>query len=210
VRSFGCRRRPDPAPELAHRTPARPAARKAPGLSRIEPAGGFTAGVSTMNEDPRSRAKKIPKGNHYEDFELGRVFEHHWGRTINDGDNSLFSTLTMSFNPLYFNAEYARANGHRATVVNPMLVFLVVFGLSVEDLSETGGLFLGVDALTFHRPVYPGETLTARSTVVDRRESSSRPANGIVTWHTEGLNQRGEMVIDFRRTNLVNKRSAAR
>jgi acyl dehydratase len=88
-----------------------------------------------------------------------------------------------------------------------MLVFLTVFGLSVEDLSEAGGLFLGVDELTFHKPVYPGEALIARSTVVDKRESSSRPENGIVTWHTQGFNGRGEMVIDFRRTNLVNKRS---
>lgn len=161
-----------------------------------------------MNEDLRARARKLPKGNHYEDFEPGRLFEHHWGRTINEGDNSLFSTLTLSYNPLYFNVEYARTHGHRATVVNPMLVFLVVFGLSVEDLSEAGGLFLGVDALTFHQPVYPGETLLARSTVVTRRESSSRPTSGIVTWHTEGLNQNGEVVVDFRRTNLVNKRSA--
>jgi itaconyl-CoA hydratase len=163
-----------------------------------------------MNEDLRARARKLPKGNHYEDFEPGRVFEHHWGRTVNEGDNSLFTTLTLGYNPLYFNAEYARAHGHHATVVNPMLVFLVVFGLSVEDLSEAGGLFLGVDNLTFHRPVYPGETLVARSTVVDRRESSSRPTSGIVTWHTEGLNERDELVVDFRRTNMVNKRSAGR
>jgi acyl dehydratase len=92
-------------------------------------------------------------------------------------------------------------------VVNPMLVFTTVFGLSVEDLSEGGGAFLGVDALTFHVPVYPGDTLTARSVVVDRRESTSNPGMGIVTWHTEGFNQKSARVIDFRRTNLINKRS---
>ena len=54
-----------------------------------------------MSEDFKSRAKKWPKGNHYEDFELGHVYHHHWGRTLNDGDNSLFSTLTLSFNPLH-------------------------------------------------------------------------------------------------------------
>ena len=104
-----------------------------------------------MSEDFKSRAKKWPKGNHYEDFELGHVYQHHWGRTLNDGDNSLFSTLTLSFNPLYFNAGYAHAHGHGGVVLNPMLVFLTVFGLSVEDLSEAGGLFLGVDDLKFHR-----------------------------------------------------------
>lgn len=146
------------------------------------------------------------KGNQFEDFEVGQVFRHHWGRTINEGDNSLFSSLTLSYNPLYFNAEYARALGHAAIVVNPMLVFLTVFGLSVEDLSESGGLFLGVESLTFHRPVYPGETLTATSKVVDLRESQSRPRDGIVTWHTMGHNAKGELVVDFRRTNLVAKR----
>jgi acyl dehydratase len=149
--------------------------------------------------------RKLRKGNHYEDFTVGQEFAHHWGRTINEGDNSLFSTLTLSYNPHYFNAEFARAHGHPTVVVNPMLVFTTVFGLSVEDLSEIGGLFLGVDDLVFHQPVYPGDTLTARSEVVDKRESSSRPESGIVTWHTRGFNQRGEEVVDFRRTNLVAK-----
>ena len=151
--------------------------------------------------------RRWPKGNPYEEFTVGRVFEHHWGRTINEGDNSLFTTLTLSYNPLYFNAEYAKAHGHPSVVVNPNLVFLTVFGLSVEDLSEAGGLFLGVEELTFHQPVYPGDTVTARSTVVETRESESRPESGIVTWHTEGFNQRGERVIDFRRTNFVAKRA---
>ncbi len=84
-----------------------------------------------------------------------------------------------------------------------MLVLCIVVGLSVEDLSEAGGPFLGIDELTFHRAVHPGDTLTARSTVVEARESQSRPASGIVTWHTEGLNQRDELVVDYRRTNLV-------
>ena len=160
-----------------------------------------------MSEDFKARAKKWPKGNHYEDFQLGHVYYHHWGRTLNDGDNSLFSTLTLGFNPLYFNADYARDHGHGGVVLNPMLVFLTVFGLSVEDLSEAGGLFLGVDDLKFHRTVYPGETLSARSTVLEKRESASRPESGIVSWHTEGHNSRGELVIDFRRTNLVSKRN---
>jgi itaconyl-CoA hydratase len=143
------------------------------------------------------------KGHRYDEFDEGRTFEHHWGRTITESDNTLFTTLTQAYNPLYFNVEFAKAHGHRGVVVNPMLVFGVVFGLSVEDLSEAGGPFLGVDALTFHGPVHPGDTLTARSTVVSRRESQSRPDQGIVTWHTEGFNQSGELVVDYRRSNLV-------
>jgi len=159
-----------------------------------------------MAEGFAERAKRWSKGHRFEDFSVGQVFEHHWGRTINEGDNSLFSALTLSYNPHYFNAEYARAHGHAGIVVNPLLVFLTTFGLSVQDLSEAGGLFLGVDDLTYHTPVYPGDTLTARSTVTDTRESESRPENGIVTWHTEGYNQRGDRVIDFHRTNFVAKR----
>jgi len=147
------------------------------------------------------------KGRQYEDFSVGQVIEHHWGRSITAGDNALFSTATCNWNPMHLNAEFARAHGHHNFVVNPMLVLCTVVGLSVEDLSEAGGPFLGVDACTFHRPVYPNDTITARSTVVDMRESKSRKSTGIVTWHTEGHNQRDELVIDYRRTSLVAKRS---
>ena len=161
-----------------------------------------------MSEEMVARARKRPKGNQFEDFSVGQVFEHHWGRTLNEGDNSLFSALTLSYNPHYFNAEYARSNGHAGVLLNANLVFLTVFGLSVEDNSESGGLFLGVEELTFWEDCYPGDTVTARSTVLEKRESDSRPEQGIVTWHTEGFNQRGERVIDFKRTNFVMKRRA--
>ncbi len=157
-------------------------------------------------EELKKRARSVPKGNRYEDFDLGRSFEHHWGRTLNEGDNSLFTTLTLHYNPLYFNKEYASELGHEQVVVNPLLVFNTVFGLTVEDLSEGGGPFLGVNELSYHTPVYVGDTLTARSEVVDRRESKSNPKMGIVTWHTRGF--RGDqMVIEFKRTNLVRKRA---
>ena len=143
------------------------------------------------------------RGHPFEAFEVGRMFEHHWGRTVTAGDNSLFSSVTHAYNPLYLNAEHARAEGHPDVVVSPMLVLCIVVGLSVEDLSEAGGPFLGIDGLTFHRPVYPGDTLTARSTVIEARGSRSRPGSGVVTWRTEGFNQRRELVVDYRRTNLV-------
>src|SRR6266403_1223233 len=93
-------------------------------------------------------------------------------------------------------------------VIDPLLVLCTVVGLSVEDLSEAGGPFLGVEDVEFLRPVHPGDTITARSRVVSRRESESRPGFGIVTWETEGRNQRGEAVVSYRRTNLVAKRGA--
>jgi itaconyl-CoA hydratase len=145
----------------------------------------------------------VRRGHQFEDFAVGQVFEHHWGRTVTDGDNALFSTAMCNWMPMHLNAEYARAHGHPDVVVNPMLVLCTVVGLTVEDLSEAGGPFLGVDDCTFHRPVHPGDTLTARSTVLETRTSNSRPGTGIVTWHTEGRNQRDEVVVDYRRTNLV-------
>lgn len=125
-----------------------------------------------------------------------------------DADSVLFSTLTLAFNPLYLNRERARAAGHPDLVVNPLLVFGVVFGLSVEDLSEKGGLFLGVEELSYARDVYPGETLTARSEVLASRPSAGHPGHGIVTWRTQGLDARGQIVIEFTRSNLVVKRPA--
>jgi itaconyl-CoA hydratase len=154
----------------------------------------------------RARAVLARKGNRFEDMTEGRVFEHHWGRTLTDGDNAAFTTQTLSFCPLYFNEPYARAMGHPRTQVNPLLVFNTVFGLSVEDLSEGGGPFLGVDACEFLRPVYVGDTLTAKSQVRAARTSQGQPGFGIVTWHTEGYNQHGERVIEFDRTNLVRRR----
>jgi acyl dehydratase len=158
--------------------------------------------------DP-STFELLRKGRSFEEFEAGRRFEHHWGRTLTESDNALFTVSTLAYNPLYFNAEYARAEGHPGVVCNPMLVLCTVVGLSVEDLSEAGGPFLGIDELTFHLPVYPGDTLTSESTVVSARESGSRPGFGIVTWHTEGRNQRGELVVDYKRSNLVAKRRGA-
>lgn len=150
----------------------------------------------------------IPRGTAFEDHVVGRQFEHHWGRTLHASDNISFSTQTLAFNPVHFNREAAVAAGHPDEVVNPLLVFAVVFGLSVEDLSETGGPFLGAKDITYLREVYPGETLYASSTVVDARSSGSRPDTGIVTWHTVGRVSSGETVIEFHRTNLVRKRSA--
>lgn len=143
------------------------------------------------------------KGRMYEDFAVGQQLPHHWGRTVTSGDNIVFSTATCNWNPLYLNAAFARFHNHPCEVVNPMLVLCTVVGLSVEDLSEAGGPFLGIEDCTFHLPVHPGDTLTASSRVLDTRTSSSRPDTGIVTWCTEAHNQRAELVVDFQRTNLV-------
>ena len=158
-------------------------------------------------QDFRQRAVPARKGHQVEDFAEGQVFHHHWGRTLTDGDNAMFSTQTLAFNPLYFNEPYARTQGHEKMLANPMLVFNTTFGMSVEDLSESGGLFLGVDECEFIRDVHVGDTITASSEVIAKRISKSNKDAGIVTWLTSGFNQLGEKVIEFKRTNFVRFRN---
>jgi acyl dehydratase len=143
------------------------------------------------------------KGHQFEDFTVGQVLEHHWGRTLTECDNMIFSTATCNWNPMYLNAEFARAHGHADIVVNPMVALCIAVGLSAEDLSVAGGPFLGLNDCVFHVAMFPGDTITARSEVVETRTSASRPGFGVVTWHTEVHNQHGELVLDFRRTNLA-------
>lgn len=145
-----------------------------------------------------------PRGRTYDDFEIGKDIHHHWGRTITESDTVQFSCLTLSYNPLYTNVEYAKAHGHPGLVVNPHLVFNIVLGLSVEDNSEgLGGPFVSVFELTYNQPVYVGDTIVARSTTIAKRITDSDPGKGIVTWHTKGFNQKDECVIDFKRANLA-------
>jgi itaconyl-CoA hydratase len=159
-----------------------------------------------MSEFDPATFPLVKRGNQYEDFDVGQVWPHHWGRTLTESDNTTFTSATCNWNPMYINAEFARAHGHPDTVLNPLLVLCTAVGMSVEDLSEGGGPFLGVEDCQFVAPVYPGDTISAQSVVLDRRESASRPANGIVTWETTVTNQRGEKVLTYRRTNLVAKR----
>jgi acyl dehydratase len=152
--------------------------------------------------------RRIPRGLLYEDFEDGMEFSHHWGRTFTEHDAIWYSNMTMQYNPLYFNSEYAKKLGYRGIPIHPLFVFTTALGLSVEDLTEAGGPFLGVDDLVFHRPVYAGDTIQSRSTVLSRRTSKSHPGWGIVEWRTSAVNQDKEPVLEYRRRNLSKMRSA--
>jgi itaconyl-CoA hydratase len=159
-----------------------------------------------------SAAPGLPRGaillartHRYDDFSVGRVFQHAQRKTVLESDNALFTTLTMHYNPLYLDRERAASLGHRDMVVNALLVFNLVFGLSVEDLSEGGGPFLGIEQLEYGATVYAGDTLHACSMVISARPSGKHETYGIVTWQTEGLNQRNERVVKYRRSNLVRR-----
>jgi acyl dehydratase len=153
-----------------------------------------------------SERKVVRYGRYFEDFQVGDTYRHHWGRSLTDGECSLFATWTMNVSPLHFNKVYARSLGHPDTPAHPLFVMNVVFGMSVEDLSEQALAHLGYWKMHFGKAVYPGDTLFAQSTVLDKRASESKADRGIVHVRTVGENQHGEEVLSYERKILVRKR----
>lgn len=162
-----------------------------------------SAGTSSWSAED---FEPVIRGRLFEDFAPGQRLVHHWGRTLTDSDVVTFATATYAWNPLHVNVEFARAEGHPGLVVPAALVLAVVVGLSVEDLSEIGGPFLGIRRCEFARPVHSGDTITASSEVLSARLSESRPGRGIVTWRTSGLVGENP-VVTFERTNLIATRA---
>lgn len=150
----------------------------------------------------------VETGRYFEEFSEGDVFKHHWGKTISSAESSIFSNWTMNACPLYFNKVYAQSLGHPETPVHPLLVMNVVFGMTVEDLSEQALAHLGYWRMSFPHPVYPGDTLFAESTVLGKRPSESKSDRGIVHVRTVGTKQDGKEVIRYERKILVKMRAA--
>lgn len=148
------------------------------------------------------------RGLHFEDFEVGQHFDHHWGRTFTLTESIAYSTRMMHYNPLYFDEPYAHHLGYRTIPINPFLIYTTVLGLSVEDLSEAGGPFLGIEDLTYGAVMYAGDTVRARSVVLSTRATRSRPGWGVVEWCTNGVNQHDEAVVEYRRSNLSKMRES--
>jgi itaconyl-CoA hydratase len=144
-------------------------------------------------------------GRYFEEFEIGDIYEHRPGRTITDTDNTWFTLLTMNNHPLHFDAVYAAKSEFGRPLVNSCLTLSIVVGMSVSDVSYKAIGNLGWTDIALTAPVYAGDTLYAESEVLAKRESQSRPTQGIVTVRTRGLNQDGKVVITFERTILVPK-----
>lgn len=147
------------------------------------------------------------RGRCYEDFAPGQVYEHELGRTITKTDNIWFTLLTMNTNPMHFDDEYSRHSDFGQTLVNSCLTLSLVTGISVADISQNAMANLAWDGIRLPAPVFEGDTIYARSEVLETRESSSRPNVGIVRFKTTGFNQRGQTVIEFLRTILIYKRA---
>lgn len=143
------------------------------------------------------------RGRFFEDFEEGVVYQHAGGRTIESTDNAWFTLLTNNNNEIHYNSEYAKSGLYGKRLVNSCLTLSVVTGLSVPGISRNAAANLGWDEVRLAAPVFEGDTLSARSTVLTARPSKSRPGQGIVTVRTEGINQDDVVVITYRRSVMV-------
>ncbi|QHI97209.1 MaoC family dehydratase [Xylophilus rhododendri] len=145
-------------------------------------------------------------GRYYEDFEVGHIYEHRPGRTVTETDNIWFTLLTMNTHPLHFDNAYAAKSEFGKALVNSCLTLSIVVGMSVSDVSQKAIGNLGWNDIKLSAPVFVGDTLYAESHVLGKRESASRPTQGIVTVRTIGTKSDGTEFISFERTVLVPKR----
>jgi acyl dehydratase len=155
-----------------------------------------------------SGAPKSWRGRFYEDLDVGDVFRSRLGRTITETDNVWFTNLTLNTNQIHFNAPYAERTQFGRTLVVSTLTLALVTGLSVPDTSENAAANLSWTDITLPNPVFVGDTLWAESEILETRESRSNSNVGIVGMRTRGINQRSEVVIEYRRTFMIYKRDA--
>jgi itaconyl-CoA hydratase len=152
------------------------------------------------------RRYRETSGLYWEDFVAGDVFEHRPGRTVLDVDNTYFTLLTLNIQEVHFDAAYAAKTEWKKMLVDSTFTLALLTGMSVRTVSAKVVANLGWDKVKATHPVFAGDTLYSESTVLSKRESKSRPTQGIVTVKTRGINQNGAEVMSFERTMLVHRR----
>ncbi|GAC1353435.1 MAG: (R)-specific enoyl-CoA hydratase RipB/Ich [Herpetosiphon sp.] len=148
-------------------------------------------------------------GRFFEDFEVGDMYQHPLGRTVTTVDNLWFTLLTQNTAPIHFDHHYASQTEWGKPLVDSTFTIALVTGQSVTDISQNVMANLGWDEVRLPNPVFEGDTIYSQSEVLTTRNSASRPNVGIVTVATTGYNQRGIIVITFKRTIMVYKRGQA-
>lgn len=143
-------------------------------------------------------------GLYFEEFEVGREFHHEFSRTVTEMDNTMFSLLTMNPQPLHIDAHFSENTEFGQRLFNSLYTLGIMIGMSVYDttLGTTIGN-LGMTDVKFPKPVFHGDTLKAHTRIISKRESKSRPNQGIVEFEHTMTNQRGEVVASCRRTGLM-------
>ena len=148
-------------------------------------------------------------GLYFEDFEEGDIYEHWPGRTVTETDNVWFTNLTLNTHPLHFDANYAGRTEFGKPLVNSTLTLSLVCGMAVSSTSQKAIANLGWEEVKLPAPVFVGDTLYAETHVLGKRESRSRPGQGIVRVRHLGKNQDDTVVIDMVRSFLATKRGHA-
>lgn len=152
------------------------------------------------------RRYRETSGLYFEDFNPGDVFEHRPGRTVLDVDNVYFTLLTLNTQQVHFDQNYAENTEWKKLLVDSTFTLALLTGMSVRTVSAKVVANLGWDKVKATHPVFAGDTLYAESTILHKRESKSRPTQGIVTVSTRGINQKDKEVMSFERTMLVYRR----
>ena len=145
-------------------------------------------------------------GRFFEEFEAGTIYKHWPGKTITESDNNLFSLLTMNHHPVHIDTEFCKTHQYGKILVVGTLVFSLVVGLSVRDISGKAIANLGYENIIHEGPVFIGDTLYAQTEVLDVKESKTKSDRGIIYVETTAYNQRNKKVLTFRRNVLVTKR----
>jgi itaconyl-CoA hydratase len=149
-------------------------------------------------------------GRYFEDFTVGDVYKHPFGRTVTETDNVWFTNVTMNLNPMHFNEAYAAETEFGERLVDGTFVIALAVGMSVIDISVNATANLGYDDIRHHAPVFHGDTIFAETEILDKRESESREHVGIVTTELRAFNQDGDLVLSLERTPMVLKGAYAR
>src|ERR1700728_4724564 len=147
---------------------------------------------------------KTSPGNFFEDFRIGQVIRHATPRTVTTGDVALYTGLFGGRFAVQSSDAFAKALGYPRSPIDDLLVFHVVFGKTVADVSLNAVANLGYADCRFLKPIYSGDTLSAVSQVIGLKENSNRQS-GVVYVRSKGSNQRGETVIDYVRWVMVKK-----
>ena len=145
-------------------------------------------------------------GKYYDELAIGQTIQHSLGRTITEMDNVLFSALTMNPQPLHIDEHYASQTEFGQRIVNGIFTLGLAVGLTVAELTQ-GTLVanLGYESIKHPHPMFHGDTLYVETEVLDKRESRSRPGQGLVRFKHTGRNQHGAVVIEFERTALMRR-----
>jgi 2-methylfumaryl-CoA hydratase len=151
---------------------------------------------------------KTSSGNFFEDFRLGQVIEHATPRTVTAADNTLYTALYGTRFAVQSSDAFARAIGYQGAPLDDLLVFHMVFGKTVPDISLNAVANLGYAGCRFLKPVYPGTTLSAQSEIIGLKENSNR-RTGIVYVRSTGFDQDGARVLEYVRWVMVRKRDEA-